>query len=104
MFKQAAHAAKNTDHKIEGFVEALLVRLQCKKMTSDATANSYILTQNDYSRIKKAAETLPQYTGIVFSKCFIQNHLSAFQSHLERIAHFLVPGDGVHVVVQRQQP
>ena len=28
MFKQAAHAAKNTDHKVEGFVEALLVRLQ----------------------------------------------------------------------------
>ena len=34
LFKQAGYAAKNTDHKASGFVEALLVRLQCKQLDS----------------------------------------------------------------------
>ena len=93
IFKQAMPAAKNTDHKIEGFVEALLVRLQCKHMNSES--NSYSLTYKDHSRIKKTSEGLPPYNGSMFSRQFITNHLPAFQSHLERIARFLIPGEGV---------
>ena len=94
-FKQASNSAKNTDHKVDGFIEALLIRLQCKQMTPDSLTNSYNLTHNDNSRIEKAAETLSSYTGSVFNKTFIHDHITAFQSHLERIAHFLLQGEGI---------
>ena len=38
LFKQAGRAAMNTDHKIDGFVESLLIKLQCKQLDS-----SYLL-------------------------------------------------------------
>ena len=94
-FKQASNSAKNTDHKVDGFIEALLIRLQCKQMTPDSLTNSYNLTHSNNSRINKAAETLPSYTGSVFNKTFIHDHITAFQSHLERIAHFLIQGEGI---------
>ena len=95
LFKQAGSAAKNTDHKVDGFVEALLVRLQCKQLDASSVVNCYKQVSSESSRIKKAAQTLPHYTGSHFSKQFIQYHLPAFQSHLQRIAHYLIHGEGV---------
>ena len=95
LFKQAGHAAKNTDHKANGFVEALLVRLQCKQLDSSPVPCSYTQVSNENSRIKKAAKSLPCYPGSHFNKTFVQNHLGEFQSHLQRIAHYLVYGEGV---------
>ena len=95
LFKQAGNAAKNTDHKIDGFVEALLVKLQCKQLHASPDTNCHKQISSENSRIKKAAQTLPYYTGSLFSKRFIQNHLPDFQSHLQRIAHYLIHGEGV---------
>ena len=72
LFKQAGNAAKNTDHKPDDLVEALLVRLQCKQLESQQAIDSYTLTHQENSRIKKVAETLPHYSGSLFSKSFIQ--------------------------------
>ena len=96
LFKQAGNAAKNTDHKIDGFVEALLVKLQCKQLDASPDLNiCHKQISSENSRITKAALALPQYRGSHFSKSFIQNHLSDFQSHLQRIAHYLIHGEGV---------
>ena len=50
---------------------------------------------SEHSRIKQSAKNLPHYPGSYYSKEFIQNHLGEFQCHLQRIAHYLVHGEGV---------
>jgi hypothetical protein len=35
------YAAKNTDHKMDGFVAALLVKLQCKKVHARPDTNCH---------------------------------------------------------------
>ena len=85
----------NTDHKIDGFVESLLIKLQCKQLDSSPEPNCYSKMSSEHSRIKQNAKNLPNYPGSCFSKEFIQNHLGEFQCHLQRIAHYLVHGEGV---------
>ena len=41
LFQQAGSAAKITDHKVDGFVKALLVRLQCKQLDASPVVNCY---------------------------------------------------------------
>ena len=72
---------------------ALLTRLQCKQKVSET--NSYDLTSSAQSRIQKAAEGLPTYSGSLFTKGFIKCRISRFQTHLQRISHFLLPGKGI---------
>ena len=74
-------------------VVALLTRLQCKQKVSET--NSYVLTSTAQSRIQKAAEGLPTYSGSLFTKGFIKCRISRFQTHLERNSHFLSPGKGI---------
>ena len=93
LFKQANSAAQNTDHKVENLAVALLTRLQCKQKVSET--NSYDLTSSAQSRIQKAAEGLPTYSGSLFTKGFIKCRISRFQTHLQRISHFLLPGKGI---------
>ena len=95
LFKQAGRAAMNTDHKIDGFVESLLIKLQCKQLDSSPEPNCYSKMSSEHSRIKQSAKNLPHYPGSCYSKEFIQNHLGEFQCHLQRIAHYLVHGEGV---------
>ena len=50
---------------------------------------------SEYLRIQKDAKRLPPYRESVFTKSFIQKHIKGFQTHLERISHFLLLGKGV---------
>ena len=93
LFKQANSAAQNTDHKVENLAVALLTRIQCKQKVSET--NSYDLTSSAQSRIQKAAEGLPTYSGSLFMKGFIKSRISRFQTHLQRISHFLLPGKDI---------
>jgi hypothetical protein len=95
LFKQAGRAAMNTDHKVDGFVESLLIKLQCKQLDSSPEPTCYSQISGEHSRIKQSAKNLPHYRGSHFSKEFIQSHLGEFQCHLQRIAHYLVHGEGV---------
>ena len=80
LFKQAGSAAKNTDHKVDGFVEALLVRLQCKQLDASPVVNCYKQVSSESSRIKTAAQTLPHYTGSHFSKQFVSTTCLHFKA------------------------
>ena len=66
-----------------------LLRIQAENMTSEKSKPVVI----QHSLIGKYAETLPPSQNSVFSEdeinCF------SYQAHLERIADFLMPGEGV---------
>ena len=62
-----------------------MVRLQAKQLLGDITTS----LQKRKSIVSRAANSLPPFEGTVISKQLVQDNLSARQSHLQRISHFL---------------
>ena len=75
-------------------VPLLALRLS-RRFPSLGSPNCYSKMSSEHSRSKQSAKNVPHYPGSCYSKEFIQNHLGEFQCHLQRIAHYLVHGEGM---------
>ena len=71
----------------------ILKRMQCKREA--ATDNPMKDSHHRNSRISVHADGLPKYTGSTFTKDWTKKKSYAWQAHLQRIAHYLVPRKGV---------
>ena len=89
LFGQARTAATMTSNrKPENLIKSVLLHLQGKlliKVKEGAPVDS---------RVSRLAQLCPSYKGTSFKKSFIKLRQTSWQSHLERIAPFLVNGPG----------
>ena len=87
--KQIATQASNRHH--ENALFNILTRLQAKHLLGEVTT----VVEKQEGRVSQAASHLSSFPGSRFSKSFIQQCLSSWQSHLKRISPYLLTGKGV---------
>ena len=94
LFGQAKEiATATTNRKPESIVPNILLRLQAKQKRNDL----YSSLKHSSSSITKEANGVVRYSSqnTQISLTFINNHISSWQGHLQRIALFLMEGKGV---------
>ena len=90
-FKHLRELATCTNRHPEDVARQLFERLQLKQATS---SNNNFVKENN--RIEKKANELTFLNNDTeFTDNFIENHQQAMQAHLQRIADYLLPGEGV---------
>ena len=91
-FEQARRSATVASNRHPNNVlSTTVLRLQAK-----ATFNNVIdATQGANSMVTRGAKKLPTYQGTTITREFITSRSKSWQSHLERIAHYLITGKGV---------
>ncbi len=89
LFGQArTSATMSSNRKPENVIKSILLHLQSNSMMKKKN------TPEIDSRVSRLAQLCPAYKGTIFLKSFIQSKPSSWQTHLERIAPFLVDGPG----------
>ena len=69
----------------------IFIRLQAEKQMQAFQGSSYL---NPETSVSKLADSLPPYGNTIISGDLIKKHIRSWQSHLERISDFLLPGKG----------
>ena len=93
MFHSVKSIAENcTNRHPDNIIPKILLHMQAKHLESSLVVSSD--NKQDH-RVSKEAEGLTVCTHTVIDKTFIKKRTSSFQAHLERIAHFLIPGYGI---------
>lgn len=92
IFQQAKQIAKSTTNQQPGnVIPAIILRLQAKQLTGDLSPSM----DNGDTRVQKAAEGAPSFSGTEVNEDFLEGCTSSWQAHLERISSFLVYGPGL---------
>ena len=90
LFGQARAAALGcSNRQPENVIKSVLLHLQSKSLIGKKNIEPAV------SRVSKLAKSLPLFNGTSIPKYFIQSRTVSWQSHLERIATFLVHGKDV---------
>ena len=90
LFGQARMAATTaSNRKPYNVIKSVLLHIQSKSLIKQ-DGDGVIID----SRVSKLAKSCPKYKGTSFQKSFIQSRVASWQSHLERIAPFLIYGPG----------
>ena len=70
----------------------IFIRLQAEKQMKAFQGFSSLKQETSVSKL---ADSLPPYGNTIISEDLVKKHIRAWQSHLERINDFLLPGNGI---------
>ena len=70
----------------------IFIRLQAEKQMKAFQGFSSLKQETS---VCKLADSLPPYGNTIISEDLVKKHIRAWQSHLERISDFLLPGNGI---------
>ena len=89
LFSQAKQISlKATNRKPDNVLPTILVSIQARQKLGDHKP----LSIKQESIVRSVSTKLPAYKGTVVAKEFINEHLTSWQAHLERISIFLEHG------------
>ena len=92
LFGQARAAASSTSNRQpENVIKSILLHIQSRSLTKDSKGGAVIVDSRVSNLAKRMCQT---YEGTSFPKSFIRSRLSSWQTHLERIASFLIMEPG----------
>ncbi len=94
LFSQIKHISQRaTNRKPDNVVATILLSMQAREQTGATSTISSLDKQ--VSMVSKVGRKVPQYSGTLIKRSFINNRMPSWQAHLQRISMYLKRGEGV---------